>query len=76
MTYFNYRAPWTPADEQKLADALASGTPLTSIAKACGRTPQAIHNKARSLGLAIGPLPSTIRGTQRKYSRRRKLNLS
>jgi hypothetical protein len=47
----NYAARWTDDQFQKLADMLSDGRPIPEIAKALGRSQEAVRNKAWQRGL-------------------------
>lgn len=47
----NYRVAWSQADLARMADMLASGGTIPEIAKAMGRSQEAVRNKATNAGL-------------------------
>ena len=55
----NYRAPWSPGDLAQLARSVDSGLTISEIAKAMGRSQEAVRNRAALSGLLkkrpIGP---------------------
>lgn len=62
------RREWTAQDERELKRHSRSMTPVKVISKALKRTPGAVRQKARNLGIPIGH-----RRRPRKQTRRRKL---
>jgi hypothetical protein len=58
------RRPWTAQDERELKKHSKSKTPVKTISRTLKRTPGALRQKARQLGISIGHQP-------RKRTRRR-----
>jgi hypothetical protein len=48
------RREWSAQDERKLRKHSKSKTPVKAISKALKRTPGALRQKARSLGISLG----------------------
>jgi len=48
------REPWTKEHLRELKSYSKSKTPVVDIAKTMGRTPQALRQKAMSLGIKLG----------------------
>jgi hypothetical protein len=48
------RREWSAQDERKLRKHSKSKTPVKDISKALKRTPGALRQKARSLGISLG----------------------
>ena len=48
---------WTAQDERELKKHSKSKTPVSSISKRMKRTPSALRQKARHLGITIGHRP-------------------
>jgi len=48
------RREWSAQDERKLREHSKSKTPVKDISKALKRTPGALRQKARSLGISLG----------------------
>jgi hypothetical protein len=48
------RREWTARDERELKKHSKERTPVAAISKALKRTPGALRQKARNLGLSIG----------------------
>ena len=48
------RRAWTGQDERKLKKHSRSKTPVKAISKSMKRTPAAVRQKARNLGISIG----------------------
>jgi hypothetical protein len=49
------RRAWTVQDERELKKHSRSKTPVKAISKSMKRTPAAVRQKARILGISIGP---------------------
>jgi hypothetical protein len=48
------RRAWTVQDERELKKHSRSKTPVKAISKAMKRTPAAVRQKAKNLGISIG----------------------
>ena len=48
------RRAWTVQDERELKKHSRSRTPVKAISKSMKRTPAAVRQKARNLGISIG----------------------
>lgn len=55
MSTENANTEWSDADIKKLKDLRDEGKTTEEIAKALGRTVEAIYNKASELGLSLLP---------------------
>jgi predicted transcriptional regulator len=61
----NYRVPWSETDLAELAAAIRRGDTIRDIARAMGRSQEAVRNRATSAGLmkkrVVGPLSKAAR---------------
>lgn len=62
----NHRKDWTPSDVQQLKQLAKGNTPTRVIGLKIGRTPDAVKQKASSVGISLKPT------NQAPYNRRGK----
>jgi len=63
------RREWTAQDERELKRHSKSKTPVTTISKALKRTPGALRQKARHLGITIGHRRHPKKSYRRRWSK-------
>lgn len=51
----NHREPWTPPQDNQLANLARRGTDTDDIAKAMQRTEVAIRSRAQEIGVSLDP---------------------
>jgi hypothetical protein len=59
------RREWTVQDEKELKKHSKNKTPVKAISKELKRTPGAIRQKARNLGISVGHRPQTSKRPKR-----------
>jgi ribosomal protein L13E len=59
------RREWTAQDEKELKKHSKNKTPVKGISKALRRTPGAIRQKARNLGISVGHRRQTTKRSKR-----------
>jgi len=59
------RREWTVQDEKELKKHSKDRTPVKAISKALKRTPGAIRQKARNLGISVGHRRQTTKRSKR-----------
>jgi hypothetical protein len=59
------RREWTAQDERELKKHSKNKTPVKAISKELKRTPGAIRQKARNLGISVGHRPQTSKRPKR-----------
>ncbi len=64
----NYARRWSAADDLQLVRLLAAGRPLPELARALVRTPEAVRQRIRHLGLSTAPAPRRAARAGRPWS--------